>query len=660
MLGPFFMISTVDYSTKVWNCPFCGQRNSFPANYRDNISETSLPYELMPAYTTVEYENISQQMVSPVFLLLIDTTVDAKELNSLKDSLQQNLSYLPDNALVGIITFGTHVEVHELSTSEISRSYVFNGKNEYPTSKVTDMLGLRGMVTQTQVVLLAIHDYQIGAVSAASRFIMPIGECSVTLDTILSELEKDPVNSIIHSNVQWPVAAQHRCERATGCALSIASSLLEVACPQFPAHILMFVGGPCTSGPGKIVGTSLEETIRAHVDIERDKDPYLKDAKKYYDSIAERCRKNRQTVDLFACCLDQVGLLEMSSCIETTGGLCMLADLFSQSVFQQSLTRVFETYPDDYRESDAGHLMMGFGANIDILTSRDVKVSGCIGPCISVKKASPSVGEVEIGEVTDYLFIDIQCGTTSWYLGCIDPTTTLAFYFEVANSEDMSIQNRHRCIQFVTTYTHPNGRIRRRVTTVSGNWHTDFTNKGPVAASFDQECAAVIMARLATQRLLEEVYINSILQLQPVSDVLRWIDRSLIRLCAKFADYRPDDANSFRLSPEFAIFPQFMFHLRRSQFMQHINYSPDESCYVSINFISYLQHRMMLCRQPTSNCLVMIQPALVSYSFNEPPKAVLLDATSVRPDVMLLLDTFFTLVVFHGATIAAWREAGQD
>ena len=65
-----------------------------------------------------------------------------------------------------------------------------------------------------------------------------------------------------------------------------------------------------------------------------------------------------------------------------------------------------------------------------------------------------------------------------------------------------------------------------------------------------------------------------------MSDVLRWIDRSLIRLCAKFADTPPDDASSFRLSPEFTIFPQFMFHLRRSQFMQHINYSPDESCYV--------------------------------------------------------------------------------
>ena len=65
---------------------------------------------------------------------------------------------------------------------------------------------------------------------------------------------------------------------------------------------------------------------------------------------------------------------------------------------------------------------------------------------------------------------------------------------------------------------------------------------------------------------------------------------------------------------------------------------------------------MMLCRQPLTNCLVMIQPALISYSFNSPPQPVLLDATSVKPDVMLLMDTFFTLVVFHGATIAGYQN----
>ena len=35
---------------------------------------------------------------------------------------------------------------------------------------------------------------------------------------------------------------------------------------------------------------------------------------------------------------------------------------------------------------------------------------------------------------------------------------------------------------------------------------------------------------------------------------------------------------------------------------------------------------MMLCRQPLTNCLVMIQPALISYSFNSPPQPVLLRA----------------------------------
>ena len=36
---------------------------------------------------------------------------------------------------------------------------------------------------------------------------------------------------------------------------------------------------------------------------------------------------------------------------------------------------------------------------------------------------------------------------------------------------------------------------------------------------------------------------------------------------------------------------------------------------------------------------------------------MLLDATSVNSDTILLLDTFFHVVVFHGATIAMWRTA---
>lgn len=49
---------------------------------------------------------------------------------------------------------------------------------------------------------------------------------------------------------------------------------------------------------------------------------------------------------------------------------------------------------------------------------------------------------------------------------------------------------------------------------------------------------------------------------------MRWLDRSLIRLCAKFAQYVKDKPESFRLAEEFSMYPQYMFHLRRSQFLQ--------------------------------------------------------------------------------------------
>ena len=126
----------------------------------------------------------------------------------------------------------------------------------------------------------------------------------------------------------------------------------------------------------------------------------------------------------------------------------------------------------------------------------------------------------------------------------------------------------------------------------------------------------------------------------------RWVDRSLIRLAAKFAEYRKDDPNSFRLPPEFSIYPQFMFHLRRSQFLQLFNTSPDECAY----------YRSVLMRENTTNSLVMIQPSLLSYSFSGPPQPVLLDSTSVSADTILLLDTFFHVVVFHGEKVSMWRD----
>ncbi|RWW03832.1 hypothetical protein GW17_00032977 [Ensete ventricosum] len=89
-----------------------------------------------------------------------------------------------------------------------------------------------------------------------------------------------------------------------------------------------------------------------------------------------------------------------------------------------------------------------------------------------------------------------------------------------------------------------------------------------------------------------------------------------------------------------------MFNLRRSQFVY--NNSPDETAYF----------RMLLNRESITNSVVMIQPSLLSYSFNSPPTPALLDVTSISADRILLLDAYFTVVIFHGMTIAQWRNMG--
>jgi protein transport protein SEC23 len=179
------------------------------------------------------------------------------------------------------------------------------------------------------------------------------------------------------------------------------------------------------------------------------------------------------------------------------------------------------------------------------------------------------------------------------------------------------------------------------VTTTSGLWHSDPADHGPIAKSFDQEAAAVLVARLAVHRCESG---------EEVPDVMRWLDRSLIRLAAKFGTYRKDDASSFRLSPEFGLYPQFMFHLRRSKFLQSFNSSPDEQAV----------YRHILTRESTSNTVIMIQPSLLTYSLYGPPQPAMLDATSVRADTILLLDTFFHVLIFHGETIAAWKQQGYQ
>lgn len=605
-------LCTVDFRSKAWTCNFCFQRNAFPPHYA-GISEQHQPAEIMPQFSTIEY-TLAKQTTGPlIYLLVIDTCLDEEDLNALKESLQMALSLLPPHALIGLITFGRMVHVHELGCEGISKSYVFRGTKDLTADQLRDMLGLGGQrkpAAQAQNPQVPAK----GPESIENRFLQPVQKCDMDLTDLIGELQPDP----------WPVAADKRPLRSTGVALSIAVSLLECCFPNTGARIMTFIGGPCTQGPGMVIDHELKNVIRSHHDIETDNTPHMKKGIRHYDGLSSRAATNGHVIDLYACNLDQLGLLEMRNCVNNTGGYMFMGDAFDTALFKQSFQRVFtKDTKDDFKT--------GFVASIEVKTSKELKVSGCIGNCISMEKKGPNVSETEIG----------IGNTTAWKVSGLDMSTTFAYFFEVANSHTAPVpQGGRGCIQFITQYQHPTGQRRWRVTTCARNW-VDSASLHYIPAGFDQEASAVLMARVATQRCDTED--NS-------QDVLRWLDRMLIRLVQKFGEYSKDDANSFRFAENFSLYPQFMFHLRRSQFLQYFNNSPDETAF----------YRHCLNKEDVTNSLIMIQPILYSYSFHGPPEPVLLDSSSIQTDTILLLDTYFLILIYNGETVDQWKKAGYQ
>jgi protein transport protein SEC23 len=380
VLNPY---AQVDYRSKLWACPFCTTRNHFPPHYAENISETNLPAELIPQFTTIEYEIQTIPVGPPVFLFVVDTCIDEQELIHLRDSLQQTLNLLPEDALVGLITFGTLVQVHELGFAECPKSYVFRGDKEYPTQKVQDMLG----IAPTRGGHMMNNPMNSGRQPALGRFLLPVSECTFVLEQILEDLQRDP----------WPCKQEERVQRCTGSALSVALSLLESSVPKQGSRLMLFVAGPPTVGPGAVVSRAKTENIRSHIDLQKNQCPLNKPAVEFYRGLSDRAIAASVVVDIFACSLDQVGTLEQKVLLMRTGGLIVLADSFEQSVFRESLRRVFERVLGPGETEGPGQLQMGFGGQIEVLHSREFKIAGAIGPCASLKKTGPQVAETEIG-----------------------------------------------------------------------------------------------------------------------------------------------------------------------------------------------------------------------------------------------------------------------
>lgn len=310
----------------------------------------------------------------------------------------------------------------------------------------------------------------------------------------------------------------------------------------------------------------------------------------------------------------------------------VLSDTFNTDIFKESFLSMF-------RDKDAfGNMSMCFNAEMEVITSSNIRVSGCIGPVYKMEMENGSqrswnVAEKEVG----------IGGTCKWSLGGLDPNTNLTFFFEVAETDNPIPDSSLAYIQFRTIYRTSSGSEITRVTTVEVVFR-DPLSKGrqsnghnAITSMFDQDAAAVIMTKLAVYMKDTEIG----------RDVMRWIDQSLIRLMKRVAKYDRGRIETFRLDPHISHFHRYMFWLRRSQFLDCFGYSMDEAAF----------HRVLMMKEKVSNCVTMIEPSLFMYSLNntvgDAPENVDLDETSLQDDCVLLLDSFFNLVVWFGKSAIA-------
>jgi len=129
----------------------------------------------------------------------------------------------------------------------------------------------------------------------------------------------------------------------------------------------------------------------------------------------------------------------------------VMGDSYNTSLFKQSFQRVFS-------KDVKNEFKMAFGCNIEIKTSRELKVQGCIGACIGLGAKGACVSDNELG----------IGGTATWRVCGTYPNTTYGFYFDVVNQHNAPIpQGGQGFIQFISQYQHSSGQKRVRVTTVA-------------------------------------------------------------------------------------------------------------------------------------------------------------------------------------------------
>lgn len=644
--NPF--VNVVQQGGLRYQCLFCSFMNTLP-----QMKDDSWHPALDPQNTTIEYITPRHAQRGPIFMYVVDTCFEGDDVKEayagLRDSISDLVALLPSDSLVCFISFGAHVQLHDFLAPH--RSIVFNGNKSYLLEEMQQYLHLNGTSNTSNK----------GLNPLTQRFLNRVDLVEYQLNTIVDLL----INNV------FPHPDSHRPKRATGCAMRIATLTVQALLGRDVAaggHIFCFIGGAVTYGPGKVVDVHKKEPIRSHHDIEKSRvaqlpnissgvakvNPLLwTEAKVFYSEVASILSSIGISMNLFIGSYDQAGLHEMSVVCGRTGGSVLMCDSFNTTLFKQSFIKFFarkqpaDDDPNADEEEEDGSLLMAFNSTLECRTNKDIRIQGLIGHASSIPLQESSVANSMVSPT-----VIGEGNTNAWKLCSVNLQSTYAIYFDKLDSDG----NNATYVQFTFYYQHPNGEYRLRVSTLRLGVIGDQDPQN-LLVGFDAQAALAAIARSQIDKLYAPGQSFWTLAFDS-KDLNKHLDKMLVDYCSNFAQYTKGDPLSFTIFDQYFELAALIFHLRRSPFIRVFNSSPDET--------SFYHHVLM--HEDVVNIGTMVKPLLLSYDINvfgqldangelmTDPISVDLDSSSLGSEKILLLDTFFQILIYHGLTVAAWRK----
>ncbi|KAJ6229033.1 protein transport protein sec23 [Anaeramoeba flamelloides] len=607
------------------------QKEIFQAN---KINKT---IEILSSSTTIEYilANNDNQMNDPYFLFLIDLCCSKKELGSIKTAILKGIEHIPLNSQIALVTCGANIAVYDFSNKYNTKTYQLYGSRALDFDQIQELLFLNPRFEEDSESSDTESENESENeterfVGGANKYFRALSEIKTTIPEIFKDLQPE----------YWPVEHDLRSKNSFGNAIKVAITLLASKFRLFnlmdlsekipkgilSGRIISFLSGPPTVGSGIIVDRKKSNFFLSHNDLEKKSSKLDVKSFNYYNDLANIISIAGITFDLFACSYDQVGCYQMQPLVSKSGGHLLIGEQFASDEFSKSF--------DSFLKNFTKYENLKFNSIVEANTTPELQIMGMISNCYALKRSkNAKIDEKEIIGT---------CKTNRWKINYLDPQTTLAIYFSIVNKKNNPLpNNKLGLIQFKTTSIDLNGNQRIRITTSAHNYSSFKADQKKCILGFDQEAATVLISRMAVWKRESEKN----------SHVVRWIDKSTINLCKNVAQYKKKDIHSFNLPSTFLQFPLYMYHLRRSPFLDKFGKSPDQS--------TFLKHNLL--RQNISNSMKMIIPLFQSYSLNNiSPTVEKLEMNSIKSDNILLLDTFFHILIHNGSDINTINNNGNN